>query len=933
MNLLTPSWINIARTETTAFAAFRCNDPAVTGWNRLVSQAQYILSQLPNASDATLLDDRNKQAYEIITASTRILDLAAQANSATDRETHFSLILSSIVAFGAAGNFAAAMSVIDRNREYLGIPTAHIAAVLATNSPYHLGDMVRHTASNRPVRRYLEAFGRFLGSGNNEAMADAETHFLALFNETDDVFTLNLLYLSKAALRQVNELSFARAMISARYEIKNTHLRSILASDFKTLLPPQCRALLNGFLDFKGNKIISQPTSTGKSFLAELAIASSFQNLGDIGVIITPYVALGRQIAKALRKHLPASCDVHHLYGGYRVPSDRFDNESYHVVVATPERLDAWMRFNPDFLERVRCVVADEMHLIESGARGIRLESLLTRFRLLQKRGYDLQIVLMSAVSPSDDGVQAWMGGEDLVRSYQDTWKPTARRVAIWRSTGELVWFAGSDQLLPPGFAPHTEAGKVRLAWVHKNFYPSSNIGVNRKLAPLAMENVAYLVEHLWNQFQEPILCICGTKYTTRLLAYSVAQRFQSSPSDPPPGPRTGEAIQLISGKYPYLAVLAECLLKGIAYHNGSLPHDLRELIELAVLEQELKCVAATTTLAEGVDLPFRATILVDWLFPGGGKSPIPISSKLFKNIAGRCGRAGKHTEGDVILFDNPIGEEQFTAGHTRPAWQRRILFDERVEPLTSALQFESVNPAIGASLESQFLAAIQENPNVEDIASEFAASLLYGRNAETDNNALHLLQSAESYLLQGFAERNSPLRLTEFGAASNQTGFCPRSCIKICDALSNLGQFSSKDELIADLLVRLIGLPEQSVHKFTESLGKPRSKYCVKIAEIPQILQKWREDVPLQIIFAEMPHWTKSKSKVALSDWLTGKSPFSSWDEQFDNFTAFCSEVIGNFLPWLLRACEMLKRFGDANAQQINWNALADDLDKIADE
>ena len=56
----------------------------------------------------------------------------------------------------------------------------------------------------------------------------------------------------------------------------------------------------------------------------------------------------------------------------------------------------------------------------------------------------------------------------------------------------------------------------------------------------------------------------------------------------------------LIDQKYHYLRPLRDALLKGIAYHNSSLPHDVRQGIEKAVEARDLKVVAATTTLAEG---------------------------------------------------------------------------------------------------------------------------------------------------------------------------------------------------------------------------------------------------------------------------------------------------------------------------------------------
>src|SRR5208337_2404592 len=100
-------------------------------------------------------------------------------------------------------------------------------------------------------------------------------------------------------------------------------------------------------------------------------------------------------------------------------------------------------------------------------------------------------------------------------------------------------------------------------------------------------------------------------------------------------------------------------LRRGVAYHNSTVPQEVRELIEESVKQRALKVVCSTTTLAEGVDLPFRVTIIADWLTWDVGKQK-PMTGLLFRNVAGRCGRAGIYTEGDTIIFDNPLGNMEF---------------------------------------------------------------------------------------------------------------------------------------------------------------------------------------------------------------------------------------------------------------------------------
>ena len=276
-------------------------------------------------------------------------------------------------------------------------------------------------------------------------------------------------------------------------------------------------------------------------------------------------------------------------------------------------------------------------------------------------------------------------------------------------------------------------------------------------------------------------------------------------------------------------------MLRGVAYHNSSLPHDVREGIERAVQTRDLKAVAATTTLAEGVDLPFRVTILVDWLTFDGDKSR-PMESLLFKNIAGRCGRAGQFTEGDTIIFDNPVGDANLTFPARRPILQREIFFPESQPVLTSAIGRLDRQISV-STVGSQLLAAISENPDMEDIASSFhELSFAYrtdgaGRAAERITKAIEeILDGSEG---QPLAVAASPVQLTPFGEAANSGGLSPATARKLRKTLgefSNLG--SSRDDFIVisvALLKSLADVAEQGNPDLRKGRCQPQKPACCK--------------------------------------------------------------------------------------------------------
>lgn len=96
-----------------------------------------------------------------------------------------------------------------------------------------------------------------------------------------------------------------------------------------------------------------------------------------------------------------------------------------------------------------------------------------------------------------------------------------------------------------------------------------------------------------------------------------------------------------VHGDY-YLAELVE---KGIAYHIGYLPTDIRMRLEELYREGLIKTIFCTSTLIEGVNLP------ADNLFITSYKSGLAKFSEVdFKNLIGRVGRIKYNLYGNVFI-------------------------------------------------------------------------------------------------------------------------------------------------------------------------------------------------------------------------------------------------------------------------------------------
>ena len=95
---------------------------------------------------------------------------------------------------------------------------------------------------------------------------------------------------------------------------------------------------------------------------------------------------------------------------------------------------------------------------------------------------------------------------------------------------------------------------------------------------------------------------------------------------------------------------LVQCLRKGVAFHHAALPADVQDAIEDEFRSGSIGCLVATSTLTEGVNLPVRTIVVASQGIPG--EEEFIVGSKLL-NALGRAGRAGRETEGWVVLVQN----------------------------------------------------------------------------------------------------------------------------------------------------------------------------------------------------------------------------------------------------------------------------------------
>ena len=172
---------------------------------------------------------------------------------------------------------------------------------------------------------------------------------------------------------------------------------------YTKLYPPQEEAIRRGLLEGK-NLIITTPTASGKTFTAILAIVNVLLKFHNSKVIyLVPLKALANEKLREFKELLNfrinnRAISIAISTGDYDTPSEELKNAD--IIIATNERMDSILRHSPQWIRKIKLVIADEGHLIGVSDRGPVLESILTKLKI---EFNDVQIIVLSATLKNKD--------------------------------------------------------------------------------------------------------------------------------------------------------------------------------------------------------------------------------------------------------------------------------------------------------------------------------------------------------------------------------------------------------------------------------------------------------------------------------------------------------------------------------------------------
>ena len=194
------------------------------------------------------------------------------------------------------------------------------------------------------------------------------------------------------------------------------------------LNPPQVKAVEQGI--FEGKNILAcTPTGSGKTAIATLGIAKCLaDNKGAKAVYLVPLKALASEKFKEFQELFQSTKYSAGISTGDLDSSSEYLNK-YDLLILTVEKLDSLIRHKVSWIHDVRCLVVDEIHLLNDPGRGPTLEVMITLLRKILKQ---VQLIALSATIGNPKDLAEWLEAELVV----DDWRPVKLHKGIYFNDG-----------------------------------------------------------------------------------------------------------------------------------------------------------------------------------------------------------------------------------------------------------------------------------------------------------------------------------------------------------------------------------------------------------------------------------------------------------------------------------------------------------------
>lgn len=613
-------------------------------------------------------------------------------------------------------------------------------------------------------------------------------------------------------------------------------------------------AIRKGYLNPGTSSVVGFPTGAGKSTLAELKIRVTL--LQDRSVIfLCPTHALVQQTVNSLRSSFPNTSVEGERQDIFGIEFGEF--EVSEVFVMTPEACLAQLSVEPDVFENVGLLVFDECHLLHpndnpNDRRAIDSMLCLINLPLIAT---DIDLLLLSAMMKNTDDLADWISEltEKPCLSLSLPWKPTRQLrgsvVYQQQDVNELNDLLRTSKRNGATKAPSAAVKRKLTAKPYALFSLKQTwITTNSKdysLVPLLGDEIELSANAYWKI--TPNSGVVSSSITNAAVnngmrtlvffqtiknAASAAKKISDQLQQPPVKLTQSErrwaeiaTLELGGNSRMYTQVRDGVVSDSALVHHGLLLPEERSICESLYKRPDgIKALAATSTLAQGMNLPSELVIIAeDSRFDSATERREILEAQELLNAAGRAGRAGESATGIVLVIPGKVVGIDLGDGKIGHHWgSLREIFGQSDQclviddPLTSILD------------------RVQSGQSTTKIDQYTITRLAQGENQEARGDSIS--RAIRLSLAAHNARKRKDQKWIDERVESSVRFYKEQSADKEVDSLSQ--QLAASLGLSTDLVTRLISALDSNQHKIAPTIPAWRKWFFDWLDENPDMLE-----------------------------------------------------------------------------------------------
>lgn len=445
-------------------------------------------------------------------------------------------------------------------------------------------------------------------------------------------------------------------------------------------------------MDQQHNVLVCAKTGSGKTLVAEYAIAHALRN-GKRVFYTTPIKSLSNQKFHDLSQLWSAPGQVGIMTGDIKycpqAPIVIMTTEILRNLLFKQGTSTEHMGLTASLsLQDLGAVVFDECHYINDRDRGAVWEETM----ILLPR--DVQLVMLSATLARPELFAEWIG---LLKQIPCHVISTEYRVVplthtVWTGTegSELLTIMDAKERFADTAYNGWLQGVKQSQKAHEQYQQKVKDArraghegsVDGKTRPKTFQhNLLACLDWLRDQQKLPALCFSFSRKGCESLAAKTTQTFLDTSDQAAASNifhfhlrhRKAELETI-----PQYHTLHELIRRGIAFHHSGLLPLLKEVIELLFSKGYIKLLYCTETFAVGINMPTK-TVIFTGLEKRDDTGFRTLRTDEYIQMAGRAGRRGKDTEGLVIYLPEreplPLYDMISVLKGGRPSFESRMTF------------------------------------------------------------------------------------------------------------------------------------------------------------------------------------------------------------------------------------------------------------------